>query len=483
MPTTGFTGLTGLSLSAVLGQEGAVHHNTAVALLQRLTDLVVILLSGLAANALLGFESQLPLVFSILFAALFVILGDTTGLYQSWRARPAGEEAGTLLLTVFSALILGGVVGGLLALMAEPLRLPLVKHGFWGTGLAVTFWSVMVIFLLFVYRMGLRAALRALRMAGFNRKTSILIGPAEYCDLLEGRIATVPWYGLDVAGKETDSIVATPEGRLQLVERARNGDFDELYLVGNYPRREVSELLAGLADLPVTTYVVPDIFFNELMRPQMHSIAGVPTIGITTSPLLGASGWLKRAEDLVLGTLILAVVTIPMLLIAAAVKLTSPGPVIFRQVRYGLNGKPITVFKFRTMTCCEDGDAVRQATQGDSRVTRLGVFLRRTSLDELPQFLNVLAGDMSIVGPRPHAKIHNEYYRRLIPNYMLRHKVKPGITGWAQVNGWRGETDVLHKMQKRVEFDLDYIRNWSLWLDVRIVLMTALHVFSTKEAY
>lgn len=475
--------LNGLSLSAVLGQEGAVQHNPSVTLLQRLTDLLVILLAGLAANALLGFASQLPLVFAVLFAALFVILGDTTGLYQSWRVRPAGEEAGTLLLTAFSALILGGAMGGILSLLAEPLRAPLVKHGVPGTLLAVSVWASLVIFVLFVYRMALRVLLRTLRVAGFNRKSTLLLGPAEYCDWLEGRIETVPWYGLDVVGKDSESLLATPGGRSQIVERARSGDFDELYLIGNHQRRDVADLLAGLSDLPVTTYFVPDIFFNELMRPQMHSIAGVPTIGITTSPLLGSAGWIKRAEDLVLGSLILLVIAIPMLLIAAAIRLTSPGPVIFRQVRYGLNGKPITVFKFRTMTCCEDGDAVRQATQGDSRVTPVGAFLRRTSLDELPQFLNVLAGDMSIVGPRPHARAHNEYYRRLIPNYMLRHKVKPGITGWAQVHGWRGETDVLYKMQKRVEFDLDYIRNWSLWLDVRIVFMTVFHVFSTKEAY
>jgi putative colanic acid biosynthesis UDP-glucose lipid carrier transferase len=172
-----------------------------------------------------------------------------------------------------------------------------------------------------------------------------------------------------------------------------------------------------------------------------------------------------------------------MLLIAVGVKLSSPGPVLFKQQRYGLDGRRIRVWKFRTMRCCEDGDSVRQATLNDTRVTRFGAFLRRTSLDELPQFINVLAGDMSVVGPRPHAVAHNEQYRRKIQGYMLRHKVKPGITGWAQVNGWRGETDSLHKMEKRIEHDLWYIRNWSLLLDLRLVVWTVLSGFGGRNAY
>ena len=172
-----------------------------------------------------------------------------------------------------------------------------------------------------------------------------------------------------------------------------------------------------------------------------------------------------------------------MLLIAVAVKVTSPGPVLFRQRRYGLDGEEIIVLKFRTMTTTEDGDTVRQATKNDKRITPIGGFLRRTSLDELPQFINVLQGRMSIVGPRPHAKAHNEQYRRLIKGYMIRYKVRPGVTGWAQVNGYRGETDTLDKMKGRVACDLDYLRNWSLWLDCKIVLKTAAVVISDKNAY
>lgn len=174
---------------------------------------------------------------------------------------------------------------------------------------------------------------------------------------------------------------------------------------------------------------------------------------------------------------------IPMLCIAAAVKLTSPGPAIFRQKRYGLDGKEITVYKFRSMSTQDNGNVVKQATKNDPRVTRLGAFLRRTSLDELPQFINVLQGRMSIVGPRPHAVAHNEEYRKLITGYMLRHKIRPGITGWAQVNGLRGETDTLDKMAKRVEYDLDYMHRWSVGFDLKIILKTVVGGFSDKNAY
>ncbi|EGS2093411.1 exopolysaccharide biosynthesis polyprenyl glycosylphosphotransferase, partial [Escherichia coli] len=172
-----------------------------------------------------------------------------------------------------------------------------------------------------------------------------------------------------------------------------------------------------------------------------------------------------------------------LILIALSVKLTSKGPVIFRQIRYGMDGKPIKVYKFRSMNVMENDENVKQATKNDTRVTKVGAFLRKTSLDELPQFFNVITGQMSIVGPRPHAVAHNELYRDLIEGYMLRHKVKPGITGWAQINGWRGETDTLDKMKMRVEYDLAYIREWSIWLDIKIIFLTVFKGFVNKSAY
>jgi putative colanic acid biosysnthesis UDP-glucose lipid carrier transferase len=192
---------------------------------------------------------------------------------------------------------------------------------------------------------------------------------------------------------------------------------------------------------------------------------------------------LGGSEDIVLSTAILLIIAIPMLVIAIAVKVTSPGPVFFVQRRYGLNGKPIRVLKFRTMSVCEDGGNIQQATRNDPRVTKLGAFLRRTSLDELPQFLNVLTVEMSIVGPRPHAVAHNELYRAKIHGYMLRHKVKPGITGWAQVNGWRGETDTVEKMEQRVAHDLEYIRKWRLFWDLQIIFWTVFGAKKNQNAY
>jgi putative colanic acid biosynthesis UDP-glucose lipid carrier transferase len=206
-------------------------------------------------------------------------------------------------------------------------------------------------------------------------------------------------------------------------------------------------------------------------------------VAVCETPFYGINGVLKRASDIILASAILILITPLMLAIAIAIKHQSPGPVLFKQRRYGLDGREIMVYKFRSMSVAEDGDQIRQATRNDSRVTPFGAFLRRTSLDELPQFINVLEGKMSIVGPRPHAVAHNEQYRKLINGYMIRHKVRPGITGWAQVNGLRGETDTLEKMEKRVEYDLAYLRNWSLLWDFEIILKTLLVVCKKQNAY
>jgi putative colanic acid biosynthesis UDP-glucose lipid carrier transferase len=201
------------------------------------------------------------------------------------------------------------------------------------------------------------------------------------------------------------------------------------------------------------------------------------------SPFVGVDGVVKNTSDFILSIIILILLLPLMLGIAIAEKLTSPCPIIFRQRRYGLNGEDIIVYKFRSMTVAEDGSNVTQATKDDQRFTKIGGFLRRTSLDELPQFINVLQGRMSIVGPRPHAVAHNELYRKLIKGYMLRHKAKPGITGWAQVNGWRGETEVLEKMKARIEHDLYYLKNWSIWLDFWIIIRTVWTVVRKDNAY
>ena len=245
----------------------------------------------------------------------------------------------------------------------------------------------------------------------------------------------------------------------------------------------ILEILDNLKDTTSSIYFVPDMFITDLIQGRSQSLCGVNVISVCDTPFRGLNGFLKRASDTVFSIAILIAIIPLLLMIAVAVKAGSPGPVIFKQRRYGLDGEQIVVYKFRSMAVSEDGHTIRQATKSDSRITRVGAFLRKTSLDELPQFINVLQGRMSIVGPRPHAVAHNEMYRTLIKGYMVRHKVRPGITGWAQVNGLRGETDKLEKMQARVDFDLDYLRRWSLMLDIIIIFKTIRLVFKDTTAY
>ncbi|SFU66705.1 undecaprenyl-phosphate glucose phosphotransferase [Pseudoduganella namucuonensis] len=245
----------------------------------------------------------------------------------------------------------------------------------------------------------------------------------------------------------------------------------------------IRRLLDELQDTTASVYFLPDIYVFDLMQARFDNVGGMPVIAICESPFTGFNSLVKRSSDIVLAGLISLLLLPVMAVIAAAVKLDSPGPAIFRQRRYGLYGEEIIVYKFRSMTVAEDGAKVVQARKNDQRVTKIGAFLRKTSLDELPQFINVLQGRMSIVGPRPHAVAHNEQYRKLIKGYMLRHKVKPGITGWAQVNGLRGETETLDKMEARIRYDLDYLRNWSLWLDLWIIVRTLKVVAARENAH
>ncbi|WP_176256865.1 undecaprenyl-phosphate glucose phosphotransferase [Derxia lacustris] len=238
-------------------------------------------------------------------------------------------------------------------------------------------------------------------------------------------------------------------------------------------------LLDEMKDTTASIYFVPDIFMFDLIQARIDDINGVPVLAVCETPFVGLNGIIKRISDIVLASLIILMISPILLTVAIGVKLSSRGPVIFRQRRYGLDGREIMVFKFRSMTVTENGAEVKQAQRNDKRITPFGGFLRRTSLDELPQFFNVLIGTMSIVGPRPHAVAHNEQYRKLIKGYMIRHKVKPGITGWAQVNGFRGETETLDKMQARIEYDLEYLRRWSLGFDLFIVWKT-LAVFTNR---
>lgn len=247
--------------------------------------------------------------------------------------------------------------------------------------------------------------------------------------------------------------------------------------------QRVLRLMDEMKDTTASVYFVPDIFVFDLMQAQLTEIDGIPVVAVCETPFCGMNGVLKRASDILLSSVLIMLLWPVMLAIAAGVRFTSPGSIVFRQRRYGLYGESIVVYKFRSMSVCEDEGSIAQVQRDDPRVTPFGRFLRRTSLDELPQLFNVLSGTMSLVGPRPHAVAHNEEYRKLIEGYMLRHKVRPGITGWAQVNGLRGETETVDKMKRRVEYDLDYLRNWSLGLDFDILLRTAHLVLRDSKAY
>jgi len=419
--------------------------------------------------------------FAVIAALCFYVVGQSRGIYGSWRIGTIRSEIGEIIFIWMFAFVLVLVLAYVTKTSANFSRRVILT------------WLLFSPALLIAARLSVRMALHELRRRGRNTRSVAIVGTSRVARQLVENINSMPWTGLVFKGFYDDLSVErlSPEpssvlaGDLsELLVQAHAGKIDAVYIaLPMLDEQRIIDLANRFADTTVSLYLLPDSFVFELMNARWISFNGMPIISIYETPFYGVDGWVKRMEDIILGSAILAVIGMPMLFIALAVKLTSPGPVFFKQRRYGLKGEVVYVSKFRSMTVCEDGADIRQAKQGDARITRLGAFLRKTSLDELPQFFNVLQGTMSVVGPRPHAVAHNEEYRRLIHGYMLRHKVKPGITGWAQINGWRGETDTLDKMQKRVDCDLHYIQNWSLWLDLKIVWLTIWRGFGGRNAY
>ena len=360
---------------------------------------------------------------------------------------------------------------------------------------AVMIWYLLTPMVLVTWRVVVRSSLTKVRTLGYNIRRVAIVGASEQGMQVARAVEGAPWMGLKLIGIFDDRAPAL--GRIptdlptpllgktdDLLREAVRGRVDMVYVtlpINNTER--IGRLLNALSDTTTSVYFVPDMFLFSMFNGRWVRIGELPAVSVFETPFYGIGGWIKRTEDIVLASLILLVMAIPMLAIAIAIRLTSPGPALFRQRRYGLDGREFAMWKFRTMTLCQDEGDIPQATRDDPRVTRVGAFLRRTSLDELPQLFNVLAGTMSVVGPRPHATAHNEYYRRLVRHYMVRHKVRPGISGWAQASGWRGETDTIEKMEARVEHDLWYIRNWSVLLDMKIILMTLRHGWRDHNAY
>lgn len=354
-------------------------------------------------------------------------------------------------------------------------------------------WFCVTPFLMIAAQAGVRRLLPSLVASAGQRKTALIVGANPLGVEFARRVDQDP-YSVRVLGFFDDrALERLPSGvhprqflgtLSDLPDFVRRNPVNRIYIsLPIVAKPRILKLLHELRDTTASIYFVPDLFAFDLIQARLDEVNGIPVVAVRESPFCGLDGALKRASDIVFSSLILLAIWPVLLALAVGVKLSSPGPIIFKQRRYGLDGEQIVVYKFRSMRVCEDGGEITQATRNDSRATPLGRFMRSTSFDELPQFINVLQGRMSIVGPRPHAVAHNELYRKLIDGYMLRHKVRPGITGWAQVNGFRGETESVEKMRKRVEYDLDYLRHWSLALDLEIIRRTALTVWRDRHAY
>jgi len=413
---------------------------------------------------------------------LFVFLSQANGIYRNWHEPSIFSNTRALLKswawTSVALLIIAFIYKD--------------THNF--SRLVIGSWTLLTPIVLISYRLLLRRILAKYRLHSAHNRQIAIVGAGKVGQRIAKLINDSPWLGYSViaffddnASIQSTSIQGIPViGTTDdVLHNAQNKLFDELYIC--LPLRsehKIKQFLNELADTTVIVKYIPDFFTFDLIHAKWSEINGIPIISVYDTPLTSRTlQTIKRSEDLILSTLIMLLISPLLIAIAAGVKFSSPGPILFKQTRYGLNGKEIRIYKFRSMTALDNGDVIQQATKNDPRLTPFGAFLRKTSLDELPQFFNVWQGKMSIVGPRPHAVAHNEQYRKLVPKYMQRHIVKPGITGWAQINGWRGETDTLEKMQKRIEFDLHYINNWSLWLDIKIILLTMVKGFINKNAY
>ena len=461
------------------------QHSSTITLFARVVDVILIVAIGLVAYAAYVQEWPMASHYPGMFvrAGLLVLLVfPLFGIYQSWRG-------GSLFHELRQCTLAWGVVLVALIMLAFLTKTgALYSRGWLGL------WALFGWVGLMAFHSALRIGLRWIRQRGYNVRRVAVIGAGRLGRDVVQHLREAPWTGFVLAGIYDDdptlhgqtiegvAVAGSPE---DLTDLARAGSLDEVWLTLPLRAEErMKEIMLQLRNTTVNVRFVPNIFGFSLLNHSMGEVAGVPVLNLNTTPMMGVNRLLKAMEDRILAALILILASPLMVVIALAVKLTSPGPVFFRQKRHGWDGKPIKIYKFRTMVLhTEPPGCVTQCHRFDMRLTRLGAFLRRTSLDELPQFINVLQGRMSIVGPRPHAMEHNEQYRELIDDYMQRHKVKPGITGWAQVNGWRGETDTLEKMQKRVEYDLHYISNWSLWLDLKIIFLTLVKGFFHKNAY
>jgi len=462
------------------------HYQWLVILIQWFLDglMVVLLLAVLAFGYGIPFEKQYHLLAGLAFI-LTLLIFRAAQLYRPWR--------GVDFLRLGQRVLLAwGIVTGLLLALGFVTK----TTAYFSRGVLLPW-----IFLTPVVLLGMRLLaykiLGVLRSYGSNTRTAVIAGAGTLGQHLAKSLLELRWLGIHFLGffddqkvKEKinlDEGLGDPPilGDLEsMVSFIQDHQVNIVYLA--LPLRaeaRVRGIIEKLQDTTASVYFAPDVFIYSLFQSSLTDLRGIPLISLWETPFFGMNAMLKRVLDVILASILLVVAAPLFLILALGVKFTSPGPVFFIQRRYGLEGEEIRIFKFRTMSVCEDGPHITQVKRDDPRLTPFGKFLRRTSLDELPQLFNVLQGRMSIVGPRPHAVVHNEFYRQRLPRYMLRHKVRPGITGLAQVNGFRGETETLEKMQQRLAYDLEYLRRWSLWLDVKLICQTVWKTFSDKNAY
>lgn len=433
-----------------------------------LLDILAVWLSAFAAAQWrFGSEDLDGNYATLVLATSLMVAGCSSAVYKSFRGGSWLAVLGRVKLTWLVA------CGLLVAWLFFSKSADDYSRLFIGT------WMVFMLLSLVLERSLVLLGMRWLSKKGYNTKDVLLVGTGPMSADLSKRVQRSAWSGYQI------SQIIDAHSLQEVEELAANNDFDEVWI--NLAANDtvlIPKVLHALRFSAADIRVVPDMLTYKIMNHGITFIMGVPMLDISASSLGGTNKLVKRIEDYLLASIILILISPLLVCIAIAVKLTSPGPVFFRQRRHGWNGEEIKVYKFRSMKVHQESkETITQAQKNDARFTAIGPFLRSTSLDELPQFINVLQGRMSIVGPRPHAVQHNHHYKELIPRYMLRHKMKPGITGWAQINGLRGETDTLDKMEARVDYDLHYLENWSLFLDLKIVFLTVFKGFINKNAY
>lgn len=463
-----------------------IKRTTVLSGFFRITDIIIIVASGALAHLTKFGYLTVPnkyFFFITILAFITVNVFSALNIYQGWRGKSLFTELAHLSLSWLIVILLAS------ALTFATKTGPEFSRE-WAT---LTFLLAYIGFI--NSRIIFRFIMHHLQKSGYNQKQVVLVGAGQLglraCHAMQKQT----WAGFipiaffdDAKHGETHhgvKVEGTVQETAQYIENKRTTKpVDQVWItLPLHAQKEIEALQLKLQDTATKVYFVPDLFGFNLASYTVDEMVGLPVMNMSAPPINGWSATLKRTEDLIVAVLSLIFLSPLFLITAILIKKDSKGPVFFKQRRYGIDGKEILVWKFRSMTTTDNGSDIKQAGRNDARITKVGAFLRKSSIDELPQLINVLLGSMSLVGPRPHAVAHNEFYRKKVQGYMVRHQVRPGITGWAQVNGSRGETAEIKDMQERIQYDLEYIRHWSVFFDIRIILLTFKTLINTKDTY